>query len=246
MHRFLALAATAALLASACAAGASGESGAGVPPSRSPAGRPTMTRSIDLPTPTPVPVEASDDPSSSPEANAEGAGDDHDGSGANQDDLQTFAYATTDEAALAAELTGIAATVAALQADLVARDLDASKADARTLLDQAETLGDDAEASQQRQRPLEPADPDLVAAREDALDAFGLTAEYARSVTDIADAVLSGQLADLPALVEEASELAGTSDDLTQSYAELNTELAAWAEANPADAARALARFGNA
>jgi hypothetical protein len=241
VNRLLALVAT-ALVASACASGASGTTGAGSPPSRQPAGRPTTTRSIGAQTPAPTPSQASDDPSPSPQAS--GHEDGHEGSTAGEDDLRTFAYATTDETALAGELTSLTATVVELQADLVARDLDASKADARTLLDQAETLGGDAEASEQRQRPLEPADPDLAAARGDAIDAFGLTAEYASSVTDIADAVLTGQLADLPTLVRDAAELAGTSDDLTQAYADLNAELAAWAQANPADAARALAGYG--
>ena len=178
------------------------------------------------------------------EDEAEDGGQDGSDAAASDDDLKVFAFATTDEAALATQLSAIAVTVAALESDLVAHDLDAAKADARTMLDQAEALGADAADAEGRQRPLEPEDRELVAARKDAIDAFGLTADYASSITDIANAVLQGQLSQLPALAQEAADLAGTSDELTQSYADLNDELLAWAEANPADAARALAKYG--
>jgi hypothetical protein len=134
--------------------------------------------------------------------------------------------------------------VGALVADLQTRDLDAAEADSRALLDQAETLGVDAEAAEKRQRPLEPQDPELAQARRHAVDAFGLTAAYATSVTDIANAVLGGSPGELPALLSDVAGLAGTSDELTQAYADLNEELTAWAEANPAAAARALATYG--
>jgi len=163
---------------------------------------------------------------------------------ASNDDLKVFAFATTDEAALATELIAIAVTVAALESDLVAHDLDAAKADAHALLDQAEALGADAANAEGRQQPLEPEDRELVAARKDAIDAFGLTAEYASSVTDIANAVLGGQLGQLPALAQDAADLAGSGEELTRSCTDLNTELLAWAEANPGDAARALAKYG--
>lgn len=164
--------------------------------------------------------------------------------GATTDDLRVFGYATTDEAALAAGLSAIASTLVTLETHLAEQDIEAARADAQTLLAQAESLETDAEAAEARQRPLEPEDADLVAAREDAVAAFGLTAEYAASVTAIADLVLAGNLSELITAAEEAAELAGTSDDLAQSYTELNAELVAWAEANPADAARALAKYG--
>jgi hypothetical protein len=145
---------------------------------------------------------------------------------------------------VAAELAAITNTVGALAVDLQTRDLDAAEADARALLDQAETLGVDADAAERRQRPLEPEDPDLAQARRHAVDAFGLTAAYATSVTEIADAVLGGSPGELPALLSDAAELAGTSDELTQAYTDLNEELAAWAEANPVAAARAVATYG--
>lgn len=187
-----------------------------------------------------------EDESQDEEEEEEGQGEDQSEAAASDDDLRVFAYATSDESALAAELTAMATTVAELESALSAADLDGAEAAARTLLEQAEALGSDAGAAEDRERPLDPADAEMVAARKDAIDAFGLTAEYATSVTDIANAVLAGQLAQLPALAQEAAELAGTSDDLTRAYTELNEELVAWAEANPADAARALAKYGEA
>lgn len=162
---------------------------------------------------------------------------------ASEDDLRVFAFATTDEAALAEELSALAATVARIEGDLQARDVDAAQADAALLLDQADTLGNDAASAEQRQRPLEPEDVELVAAREDALTAFGLTAAYATTAADIAEAALSLQLSELATLLEDAAALAGTSDELTVSYTELNAELLAWAESHPAEAARALNRY---
>ena len=164
--------------------------------------------------------------------------------GASTDDLEVFGYATSDEAALAADLNAVAGTLASLEADLWAKDVDAARADAQTLLDQANALEAGARSAEKRQRPLEPQDAGLVAAREHAIAAFGLTADYAASVTAIADLVRAGSFGELVSAAEDAAELAGTSDDLTNSYADLNAELAAWAEANPAEAARSLARYG--
>lgn len=177
---------------------------------------------------------------------SEGDGQGQDGSEvtAADDDLKVFGYATTDETTLAAEMSAIAVTLAELETALLAPDLDAAKAAARTLLDQAETLGADAGAAEKRQQPLEPGDAEMVAARKDAIDAFGLTAEYANSITDIANAALQGQLSEVIALAQDAADLAGTSEELTKAYTDLNTELLAWAEANPADAALALAKYG--
>ncbi|MGH2634931.1 MAG: hypothetical protein ACRDHU_02110 [Actinomycetota bacterium] len=164
--------------------------------------------------------------------------------GASTDDLEVFGYATSDEAALAADLSAVAGTLASLEADLRAQDVDGARADAQTLLDQANALETGARSAEKRQRPLEPQDAGLVAAREHAIAAFGLTADYAASVTAIADLVMAGSFGELVSAAEDAAELAGTSDDLAQSYTDLNVELAGWAEANPAEAARAVARYG--
>ncbi len=163
---------------------------------------------------------------------------------AGTDDLKVFGFATSDEAALAGQMSVIAGTLAALEADLQALDLDAARADAATLLSQAETLEADAEDAERRQHPLEPQDRELVSARKDGIDAFGLTAEYAAAAAAFADLMLAVSLNELVSVAEDAALLAGTADDLTLAYAELNAELLAWAEANPADAARALAQYG--
>lgn len=174
----------------------------------------------------------------------QGGGQDGSQAAAGEDDLRVFAFATTDETALAAELSAMTVTLAELESALSAADLDGAKASARSLLDQAQTLGADADAAEERERPLGPEDPEMVAARKDAIDAFGLTADYASAITDIANAVLGGQLSELVSLAQDAADLAGTSEELTRSYTDLNAGLLAWAEANPADAARALAKYG--
>lgn len=83
-----------------------------------------------------------------------------------------------------------------------------------------------------------------MTARKDAIAAFGLTAEYASAAAGVADLMLAASLNELVSAAEDAAQLTGTGDELTLAYTELNAELLAWAEANPADAARALAKYG--
>ena len=190
---------------------------------------------------------------SSPIAGSDGGGDANDGSDggggsggsqqASNDDLKVFGYATADEGQLAGEITLVSATVTQLATDAAARDLDAARADATTLLDQARTLEADANGATKRQTPLDPADPTLAEARGDAIDAFGLTAEYAATVVDLAEAALDLNLTQLVSVAEQAASLEGTSADLQRSYEDLNRELSAWAQEHPAEAAEALARF---
>jgi hypothetical protein len=195
---------------------------------------------------------------SSPIAGSDGGGDandgsdgggsqDGDGSGGSQqasnDDLKVFGYATADEGQLAGEITLVSTTVTQLATDAAARDLDAARADAATLLDQARTLEADANGATKRQTPLEPADPTLAKARGDAIGAFGLTAEYAATVVDLAEAALDLNLTQLVSVAQQAASLEGTSADLERSYEDLNRELSTWAQEHPAEAAEALARF---
>ena len=149
------------------------------------------------------------------------------------DDLQTYGYALTDEAALAADLSAMSATLAALEGDLAARDVNAAESDARDLLDQAD-----------RMHPLQPSDGDLQRIRSDALSAFGLTAEYADTAVDLANAALALDLKELATVAQQATALAGTSQELTASYTDLSNELAAFAQAEPQAAAKALAQYG--
>jgi hypothetical protein len=173
-----------------------------------------------------------------------GGGGQDDADAFEDDDLRVFAFATTDEAALAAELAAIAETVASLESHLQSGDLGAVEADALTLFDQAEALEEDAGAAEDRQRPLEPTDAEMVDARRAALEAFGLTEEYAAAVNLLADATKTTDVSELLALLQQAGSVDATSEDVTQAYVDLNAALAAWAEANPAAAAAALKAYG--
>jgi hypothetical protein len=175
---------------------------------------------------------------------AGGGGGKGDADAFEEDDLRVFAFATTDEAALAAELAAIAETVASLESHLQSGDLGAVEADALTLFDQAEALEEDAGAAADQQRPLEPSDAEMVDARRAALEAFGLTEEYAAAVNLLADATQTTDVSELLALLQQAGSVDATSEDVTQAYVDLNAALAAWAEANPAAAAASLTAYG--
>jgi hypothetical protein len=157
--------------------------------------------------------------------------------------MKTFAYATTDEATLAAELADMSATAGQLSSDVAARNISAAQADAATLLDQAAKMGSDADDATARVKPLSPSDVQMKAARGDALDAFGLTADYASTASDLAVAAISLNLSELASVAQQAAALLGTSEELTAAYSQLTQELAAWAEGNSAAAATALAKY---
>jgi len=163
--------------------------------------------------------------------------------GATTDDLQVFGYATVDEGQLAGEVSLVSATVAQLSSDAAARNLDATKADAATLLQEARTLETDANDATERQQPLAPTDPTLLTARTDAIEAFGLTADYAATVVDLANASLDLNLSELLSVAQNAASLAGTSTQLESAFEDLNHELTSWAQDLPGDAARALALY---
>jgi len=189
--------------------------------------------------------DGSDGTSASPTSSASPS-EDGNGDGretASEDDLKTFAFATTDESELAEQTVALAEIVATMQQHAAGRDLDAVEQDARALIEAAEGLERAAANAEDRQRPLEPEDVDLGGARRDAIDAFGLTADYAGTAVDLAQAALDLDLQELVAVAQDASDLAGTSEELAAAYADLNTALVAWAEAHPADAAKALAIY---
>ncbi len=125
-----------------------------------------------------------------------------------------FGYATVDEGQLAGEVALVSETLAQLSSDAAARNLDATKADAATLLQEARTLETNANDATKRQQPLAPADPTLVKARADAIDAFGLTADYAATVVDLANAALDLNLSELVSVAQQAASLEGTSTEL--------------------------------
>lgn len=115
---------------------------------------------------------------------------------------------------------------------------------AGVLLGQAEALEADSDRAADRQRPLDPSDPTLKKAREDAIEAFALTADYADAVADVARAALTLSLGELISVANEVASLEGTGDEIEQAYADLTRELESWAEDHPAEAAMALARYG--
>ncbi len=172
-----------------------------------------------------------------------GSGSGGSSQGATTDDLEVFGYATVDEGQLAGEVSLVAATVAQLSSDAAARHVDAAKADAATLLQEARTLETDANDATERQQPLAPTDPTLVTARADAIDAFGLTADYAATVVDLANAALDLNLSELLSVAQQAASLAGTSTQLESAFEDLNHELTSWAQDHPGDAAKALALY---
>jgi hypothetical protein len=184
-----------------------------------------------------------DGSSSSGGGGSQGSGD---GGGSQQpttDDLQVFGFAASDEARLAGEVADVSETIARLATDAAAHDLSAAQADAAALLGEARALEADSDDATRRQKPLEPADHTLVKAQGDAIAAFSLTAAYAATVVDLADAALDLNLPELVSIAQQAATLHGTSAELTAAYEDLNRELTAWAQDHPAAAAEALARF---
>ncbi len=190
-----------------------------------------------------VPSNGPSLPPSSPALAGNGSTQSQGGSQVSEDDAKVFAYAITDAGSLAAELARVASAMAKLQSDAYAHDVNAAEADAKILLDEAASLGTDAGKAEGRQKPLAPSDDTLVKARGDAIDAFGLTADYANTLTDFAKAAESLSAGDLVSVAQQAASLAGSSDDLSKAYADLGTELEAWAQADPAAAAAALAKY---
>ncbi len=200
------------------------------PPSRPASGGSVQSNGPSLPPP-------------SPTLAGNGSSGSQSGAEVGEDDAKVFAYAITDAGSLAAELASVAAAVAKIQSDAYAHDVNAAEADAKILLDEAAMLGTDAGQAEDHQKPLDPSDDTLVKARGDAIDAFGLTADYANTLTDFAKAAESLSIGDLASVAQQAASLAGSSDDLSKAYADLGAELEAWAKANPAAAAAALAKY---
>lgn len=138
----------------------------------------------------------------------------------------------------------MAETADELVRELESGDVSAAENTAGVLLGQAEALEADSDRAADRQRPLDPSDPTLKKAREDAIEAFALTADYADAVADVARAALTLSLGELISVANEVASLEGTGDEIEQAYADLTLELESWAEDHPAQAAMALARFG--
>jgi hypothetical protein len=162
---------------------------------------------------------------------------------ATDDDQRVFGYATTDETAIAAQTSTVSSQISQLANDAGAHNLGAVESDAQALLNSSKKLGHQADRGVNHQQPLKPTDGDLKKARGDALDAFGLTADYANTAVSLASALTSASLTELATAANQVVALSGTSSQLESSYEHLNTELANWAAAHPVDAAAALKHY---
>ncbi len=166
------------------------------------------------------------------------------GSGVSVDDRKTFAYGTTDLATLATDTAEISSTASALATDLASLNASAAQSDADTLEKQAKALSKDAASATDRMEPLHPRDGTLPKAQQDCLDVYALAGEYADTALDAVDAIQSASTAQLRKVADEAQALVGTADDLEASTQRAISGLEKWAEANPAEAATALAKYG--
>jgi len=233
----LALAAALALGAGACSKAAAPDLGAG--------GVPRSSGQQTVPPGQPGGGIVTSPPSTSGTgSNGTGSGSNGSGSKFTTDDMKTYGYSFSDEAAITADLTLVTATLQQFGADAASHDVSAAEADAATLLDEAKGLESDAGSATGRISPLKPSDADLRKIRSDALAAFGITEDYATSVVDLANAALSLNLQELAAAAQQALALQGTSTQLTTSYQNLTTALGTFAEANPVAAGTAVAQYG--
>ena len=225
-------------VATIAAAGCSGAGGAPSTPtptqSASPSAAPSPPPLSRSPR-SPVPPQSSADPFS-PGPQSPGS--------ASVDDLKTYAYATTDRAGLATETAALTEIVADLAVDATQRAVESVQADAERLLAQAGTLGHEAGAAADRLRPLFPSSAAMAVAHRDGVAAFGTTELYATTATNLATAAQSQDAQAFADVAEQAVALAARADDLATADASLEEELTAWADANPSDAATALAEYG--
>lgn len=150
-------------------------------------------------------------------------------------DLKTFAFASSDAKALAAEVTGVAAPGGASSVSY----------DAVELLDEAQRLERLAESAKHRLKGADPTNRTLVGARREGLTVFSLTADYARLLIDLGNADKNDDLVLLNSVANDALALEGTGDQLGTSYSALIAELHGWAKTHPQAAARARAQYGD-
>ena len=166
------------------------------------------------------------------------------GATASKDDQQTYAYGTTDLAALTVATAEVAATANKLAVDAASLSPSSAVSDAKTLEKQAKQLEKDTGAAAKRMSPLKPGDHALAKAQKDALEVYALGADYANAAADAARAVQSASATDIRRAAKSANQLAGRSDDIATAYANAMEELQGWAAEHPADAAAAAAKYG--
>ena len=156
------------------------------------------------------------------------------GENATKGDLKTFAYASTDGAALAAEVTAVLAPAGG----------GTVQYEGYELLSQAERLESLATSAAQRLKRVNPSDPALVRARKDGIYAYSLSAEFAALMANLARADQNDDLGALNTAANQALALEGRGEELAAYYSALITELEKWKRANPESAAEAMRKFG--
>ena len=157
-----------------------------------------------------------------------------------EDDLKTFGYASRDLQALGSDVAAIETTLASLDADAAAGDLEGVSRYAGDLMTMAGALESSASKSAGRLSGLGPLDAELREAWVDGIETFTDTAAFAAAASEVASTALSS---DLGSLGQDALE--GTTNELANSYSRLTKELERWALENPDPAAASVAHYGD-
>jgi hypothetical protein len=149
-------------------------------------------------------------------------------------DLKTFAYASTDGAALAAEVTSVLAPAAGGSVHYEGYEL----------LSQAQRLESLAASATRRLKDVKPADRDLVGARRDGISAYALTAEFATLMVNLARADANDDLGVLNTAANQALALEGRGEELAAYYTAFIAELEKWQRVHPQAAVEAMKKYG--
>jgi hypothetical protein len=153
---------------------------------------------------------------------------------ATKGDLKTFAYASTDGAALAAEVTSVLAPAGGGSVHFEGHEL----------LSPAERLESLATSATRRLKDVNPTDRDLVGARRDGISAYSLTAEFATLMVNLARADANDDLGALNTSANQALALEGRGEELAAYYTALIAELEKWKRVHPQAAAEAMKKYG--
>jgi hypothetical protein len=153
---------------------------------------------------------------------------------ATKGDLKTFAYASTDGAALAAEVTSVLAPAGGGSVHYEGYEL----------LSQAERLESLATSATRRLKDVNPTDRDLIGARRDGISAYSLTAEFATLIVSLARADANDDLGSLNTAANQALALEGRGEELAAYYTALIAELEKWKRVHPQAAAEAMKKYG--
>lgn len=156
-------------------------------------------------------------------------------SDATKGDLKTYAYASTDGLAIAAEVTSVLAPAGGGTVHYEGYEL----------LDDAAKLESMADHATKRLKGVHPSDRTLVRARKDGIAAYSLTAEYASLMHNLAQADANDDLGALNTAANQALALEGSGDELAGLYTALIADLQAWSRTYPQASAEALKKYGD-